>query len=282
MASESFDFDRYLQSTFGDDASNVMGLLEQPFVDDVELAQAVLNGDVGAVIKRRVPGLAPNDCQAFTALLSKVGSQMNQFALGLAASLIGPGGAKPNSAVTLYATSAGTPCNVYSVTPRYDLKPRSAGVLEPDAAQFDSETTLIRFISPEDTIHRDFHLIGAGGLDTDRISPFRKDTNFSAFLQDLPLGESPFTTLRFSRPKERTKMLFGIYLDGVAPRVEHFPGITITYQEMGCMPFMRNLQTPSGVAPSTVAENLRARLVSRMRTGGAAGGGLLGLNSTLR
>ncbi|TKD00409.1 hypothetical protein [Polyangium fumosum] len=268
MSSFGFNLEEYVRDMFGTGLNEVGAALDEAIQLDPELANIIFNdGDVGAAIAARAPGVPANQIQALVSSLKTTNDVNSRFALTAAMLTRGPDKTKPNSAATLYATNAGVECVAYPDLPArsYDLMPRAHGVLDDKAISFDNDTILVRVMAHEACTVRNFVLVGGGGFETDRLSPFRKDTSFVSLQPDVPWDETPWVSLRYARPKEKTSFLFRVYLDEPTGSTSVFPGLVVHYQEAGCMPMWRKWNQAQPADPATIANALGQYAQQRTR-----------------
>lgn len=246
---------------------------------DEQLEGLVLDEeDVGALITRKIPGVLHDDqLRRVAGAITKNTQGLERVYAGAAAAALVERNLRPNSAVTLYATSVGVPCAAGVL---YNLLPRTSGVLETTPFKFTDTMSFWRLMAdPIDCANR-FALVGGSvGFVDDAARTMPKDTMLSAFRPEVETKDTPLGSLQKRSPTSTVDFTARIYLDAAAGEI--FYGLQLLYADSACINgqkrWLDNLADMDflGLAKSLMA-TARARFTRGGRGGAAIRGSLLG------
>lgn len=252
-----------------DDVSGLVTTVE----DDVAEVLAG-GGDVAGIIQRRAPNMPIAEVRRVAEACKQVTGRIEQAYMAAAAAFAFAQATRPNSSVTLYARSSGTPCVANTV---YELFPRNAKTIQSAPFWFDKKMMLERMVCDTSDISAKFHIVGNSvGFEDDKIFSFRYDTSLVMCCFHIPIHETPWASLSKKRPDQKVAFNASVYFDGPALAEEYFGGLTLFYNEESCQGWSRVFK---GMADVNQFQKLGHAIARRVRTNPSTA---LQLNGLLR
>lgn len=194
-------------------------------------------GDVGALIRKRAPNMPQDEVRRLSEGVGQIVGRVEQSYATAASAYIYTQASRPNASVTLYATSAGTPCTANTA---YELFPRNDRTLATTPFQFDKQMMLERMVCDVSDVAAKFHIVGnSTGFEDDKVFSFRYDTSLVSMCYHVPIAETPWASLAKKRPEQRVAFTARVYFDGTAGTTSYFGGLTLFYQEESCQGWSR-------------------------------------------
>ncbi|HSO01817.1 MAG TPA: hypothetical protein VLS46_04770 [Gaiellaceae bacterium] len=236
-------YDEELERLEEDLGLNVSGLTDAVAAeldedDDDEGVEGIVEGDedtVAAILSSKLP-LGKNDPQVRKVARMVVGqaNAARRLLAGVAATRMAALNTRPNSAVTLYATSEGQLC---APNNDYPLRPRSKGSLSSSDFRFKETMMFFRFSTERIDASEGFYFAAdTVGWRDDKAKSFDFDLNVGVFGPERELKETPLSSLHGRSPRDNTDFTATVRLDkpAVVGNERTCHGATIEFFDSEC------------------------------------------------
>jgi hypothetical protein len=212
--------------------SDVADVFDKSEIETVAALDRMNMDDVGAVIQRIAPGLAPEAYGELNAFMTANFDILHKVYAGAVAVYAAHQSLRKNAQVGLYGTDA-APGALYAPGTIFNARPRLVGVPQVQDFEFLPDYTFYRLYAEELDADRGWHIVANSVRFSDEIvSGIRFDVPFTSITNDVPADESPLGSMFKRSPKIPVRFQVQVRLDSLDPQPFH--GLTLQFADMSC------------------------------------------------